>query len=249
MNNFWHSLNKISSLCSKIYTAFNGTDEFFEAGAVTDYSFVQNTAVCTVTFWMKFTDYTEDRLQVVMSTCGIASGNKGFAIWYDNRTVQSSPKYLRMFVPNAGGAGSVIQSLTLDDVIVDNSWHHVAVVMDATNAFFYIDDVKQTGSDTVGVLSTGNNTFAFNAGKANTAAHLFHGDLAHITIWDTNLSDSEITEIHDEGRGTGVDYSGMTNYSANCISHWKLDTLNPVDVKGSINGTSNNMDASNIICG
>ena len=51
-----------------------------------------------------------------------------------------------------------------------------------------------------------------------------------------------MTGIYDQGR-LDTDYSEITGI----ISHWKMDALNPRDEIGSNDGTSINMDSSNIL--
>ena len=54
---------------------------------------------------------------------------------------------------------------------------------------------------------------------------------------------TDILNIYNYGRKAGLIGIGGE------VSQWELDTLNPIDVIGSNNGTSVNMDSSNIVVG
>jgi len=182
---------------------FDRADELLQnIGTVSDFSFIQNTGIFSIHFFMKFTDFTADTSQSFMGNNSGTSGEKGFFILYDNRSSMGSPKRLNCTLTMGGG--NVISSLSANDIITDNNWHSIGISGDGTNIFFYVDDVKTTGSNTMGTLSTGDSTNILQLGKINNLGSLlFGGNLDNVAVWNSLLTDADYTALH--GGGTPID--------------------------------------------
>lgn len=83
---------------------------------------------------------------------------------------------------------------------------------------------------------------------------MFKGIMSNISVWDTGLTSSQVTEIYNEGLP-----SNLNNHSAysNLVSWWQLGENSSfdgsdwlfADEKGSNNGESINMTISDLVNG
>ena len=65
------------------------------------------------------------------------------------------------------------------------------------------------------------------------------GDISDVTLWDTDLSQSELEDIFDEGRNpTIADMTSETVYPTNIISWWRF-VADASDTEGLVDGTFN----------
>ena len=129
--------------------------------------------------------------------------------------------------------------------ILDSQWHHCAFVWDSsTNTFdIYEDGVKiGTSTNTSGSLISSTASayiFSFVNGAPYSS-----GKVDELAIFDSALSQSDITSIYNSG--VPNDLSSLSP-----ISWWRMgdgDTANTItDNVGSNNGTMVNMNASNFV--
>lgn len=103
-----------------------------------------------------------------------------------------------------------------------NKWSHLAIVWDtqnASNSKIYIDNVEQTIDN--GGFPTG--TFNFTnkqtrLGFYYSTAYTFRGGLDELSIWNTALSQSAVTEIYNSGAPN--DLTTLTNASNTNLKAW-----------------------------
>jgi hypothetical protein len=130
-------------------------------------------------------------------------------------------------------------------------WYHIVATYDgsesASGMHIYIDNVDTVLFTALDVMSgSAKNTLDFNLG-ARPGATLYHdGKMDESLVSNQELSASNVSTIFNQGRGA-ASYSTVPGI----IAHWKMDTLNPINeiTPGTYNGTSINMDASNIVEG
>lgn len=226
----------------KCHTTFDGINEYVVVSGNDKYSFIQNTAIFSISLWIKLNDYTASGNQFTLGNNGGTTGKKGFWLGYQG----SSNDRLRLVVTTGGGSSNVvIRSNSANNAIQDNDWHHLVVSCNGTNAFFYIDNVKQTGSDTVNILSTGETGRTLRIGHITEfgGGGYVNGALDEVAIFNDTLTDLEVNEIFLQGRFE-ANYTGINGV----YSHWKMSALNPKDEIIGDNGVSFNMDSSNIAC-
>jgi len=132
----------------------------------------------------------------------------------------------------------------------DGNWHHFAFSRTNTTINLYIDGNLQTVNSN---NLTNNNTKIDTIGAKTNGSYPFKGKLSNISIWNTNLTSTQVTEIYNEGVP-----SNLNNHSAysNLVSWWQLGSNSSfntnwtvLDEKGSNNGTSVNMTESDIVDG
>ena len=125
----------------------------------------------------------------------------------------------------------------------NDEWYHFCIVGDGTTATVYINGQSQ------GTLDDKNPTIN-TIGAFSNSASPFNGSLSNISIWNTNLSASQVSEIYSEGIP-----QNLNNHSAysNLVSWWQLGSntswVDPywiaLDEKGTNNGESQNVAAPN----
>jgi hypothetical protein len=177
---------------------FDGVDDYIEFASLSDFSFMQNTGIFTLSVWMKFDDYTVSGDMELMGNNAGGSVNKGFRFAY-----QGTNDRLRFILTKGVVSDSIIGSNSSDNIISDNNWHHIVVVGDGTNIFYYVDNVKETGGETMDATkSSGDSTYLLALGKTNGygAGTDFNGNYNDVYLWDRNLSDSEVTQIFEAAR-------------------------------------------------
>jgi len=129
--------------------------------------------------------------------------------------------------------------------LTDGNWHNYIITKQGTTVQAYIDG----STITFGNLNGG----AFSS-NANRIARWYHGyysgKISNISLWNKQLSSSEVTEIYSEGIP-----QNLNNHSAysNLVSWWQLGSntswVDPywiaLDEKGTNNGQSQNVAAPN----
>lgn len=79
----------------------------------------------------------------------------------------------------------------------DNQWRHVVGTFDGT-AKLYIDGVQLVSSGVTGALGT--STDPFSVGGTSGIA-TFTGDLDEAYVWNRALTQAEVTELYNSGKG------------------------------------------------
>ena len=141
-----------------------------------------------------------------------------------------------------------------------NTWHFIVLTYDgsglASGVKVYVDGNIQSLTTNDDNLSSFDfsNSGNFEIGSiSNNHTQLFQGLIDETSVWNKELTQSEVTTIYNKGR-INVDYSDMTNYDTNCISHWQMGEKSTFDtnwsipdIKGSNTGTSVNMEETDLI--
>ena len=225
-------LNKIGEFI--LATSFDGVNEYINMGndASLDWS---RTEPLSMFVW--YNKKGGSALGNIANKYDLGGTEKGFS-W---QLTGTGKPYILL----RSGIGSYIQfNGSLE--ISDNDWHLLGITYDgssdATGVDLWIDNVVQTKISITNSIGTGttNNTNEFKIGEGRGG--YLQGALSHFSMYDKELTSGEVTTIYNEGY-ISPDYSSITNL----VSHWKLDRLNPIDEQGTNNGTSVNMDVSNLI--
>ena len=105
-------------------------------------------------------------------------------------------------------------------VLIDNQWHHVAVVRDGVRAQVYLDGKPLGDTGTVQVATGAySNTLLIGAILNHDKPHRnFHGALDDLAVWSKALSDEEIAALAKGG-------------SAKLFDSTSLDELSRFDIK------------------
>lgn len=174
---------------------FDGSDDYIDnIGDLSSFSFIQNTAVFTITFWMKTSNYTALYYPAGNTP---TSAEKGFFVG------KSAAGALTLQVFDGSGVvNRLIIYSTVDGVIADNNWHHISYSANklTTTVNVYVDGVlKTTGSSTgLWTLSTGDSTRTLNIGRINNYnPNKLVGNIANFSIYNKALTAQEILQNYN----------------------------------------------------
>jgi len=230
-------MNIYRYVASLIHTTFDGTNEYIEVNYNSDLIFnygKSNSFSC----WVNFD--TLGTLMGIYNNLHVSTGAWIGFIIYKSATDDIS------FQVRKGPTSSNYSGITSSNTLSASTWHHIAVTYSgglASTMKIYIDGVLETpivSSDTLSGAYT--NTGIIDIGRAYDNNYL-DGKIDKPIIYNTELTAGNVTTIYNYGRKAGLIGIG------NELSQWELDALNPTDVIGSNDGTSINMDSSNIVVG
>lgn len=161
---------------------------------------------CTISAWSK--KAATGAAQVV---CVIDDGTTTNAM----RLNWANTDGVTALASDSGGSSSTITAGTAADT---TTWHHIAAVFSATNSrSAFLDGVKTTVGGTR--VPTGLNAIRLGINAADALD--YNGRLAHVAIWNTALSDGEITGL------AGGD-NPLTVQPGNLVAYWPMDVAGTV---------------------
>ena len=220
-----------------IHTTFNGTNEYVNCGNDTSLNF-ERTNSFSFSFWV-YIDSTGSGSRVVLSRY---ASNKGYFI-----RVQSDLKLRFCLINDNSSTNGIYVDST--SALSTDTWINCIVTYNGTSLIsgvkMYFDKIDQSLTTILDNLSanvTNTNTFCL-ASLDSTPAQLFDGKIDKVIVYNDVITSGEATTIHNYGRKAGLIGIG------NEVSQWEMDALNPSDEIGSNDGTSTNMDSSNIVVG
>jgi hypothetical protein len=182
--------------------SFNGTNQYINnIGGLSSYSFIQNTAVFSISSWIKLDNNTA-RQMIVSSTA--ATAEKGFFFAYETLGGAFGTKAIRFGIDKGVGGVPAVDAKTNDNIITDTLWHHVAVTGIGNSISFYVDGVQQSTTyiTSFSALSSGDSSRNLTIAVANlaTPALFFAGKIDEVRIYNRTLSDSEALQLYNLGR-------------------------------------------------
>jgi hypothetical protein len=166
----------------------NLNDGYIEnIGTTSSFSFIQNTAVFTISALVRLTDLSVSRS--LMSTFRNGPGERGFSLGY-NTTGNS----LEFQMTN--GSNYIFSNLG-SDFFVANTWVFVTIVGDGSTIYYYKNGIFQTSSESLGTLSTGNSARILSIGKSEAIPNNWIGDISQTLIYNRALSSSEVLQNYN----------------------------------------------------
>lgn len=221
--------------------AFDGVDDYIDCGTsqLLDFS-----SSFTISAWVYITS-TASGYDCVYAFKGASNA---FVMFFNNGSGYSPISFGSANYPTDG-------TIKCATNVTINKWNNIVVVYNGngiatpSNYTFYIDNTSQTLTTSGGFSDNGNVNYI----GRYASSHSFTGSISNVSVWNTALTSSQVTEIYNEGVP-----SNLNNHSAytNLVSWWQLGSNSSfntnwtvLDEKGSNNGTSSNMTESDIVDG
>ena len=225
---------------------FDGTNDYIDCGTGLGDSIGDNYAgSLTASLWFKRSSNTLGGL-ITFTTSG-----------YGEFTALVYQSYVRFIINNGG---YYIDHNSSTGYTYDTNWHHLAIVMtpngSVTDIKMYFDGQLLTITPGGSSPTPDNLDFAGKKlliGTFDLGTYSFNGSISNVSIWNTALTSTQVTEIYSEGVP-----QNLLNHSAvsSLVSWWQLGSNSSfntnwtvLDEKGSNNGTSSNMGEDAIVDG
>jgi len=168
------------------------------------FNFVQQTGIFSVSCWIKLDNYTATDLQEILNTNNIGRLQDGWRLFYDNRGVSGSynDKVIGFYLYGDNETASDLDLVYKDNAILDNDWHHIAVVGSPAGTYgtltLYIDGSSvATRALLSGSLTTDTANNDLRIGDYNSN-HRFDGKIDEVAIWSSDQT-SNISNIYNGG--------------------------------------------------
>jgi hypothetical protein len=181
---------------------FGGTDEYVgSVGTASSYSFVQNTSLFSLMAWINLASVTSDTLSSICGNTPIATLDKGFSFYYENRVAASSPRRLT-FISVRGVSGVRRLQVLGSYGTLSTGWHHVACLANGSSGQLYIDGVTDSTAQAVtNTAPSGDSSMALMIGAmayASAPGYLFTllGKLSDVRLYNRELSVTELKAIY-----------------------------------------------------
>jgi len=200
--------------------AFDGTNDYLTAtnSSRTAFNYIHDNKVFTIAAWVKFTDHTADKIQMIAANNRISTLSNGFNVWYDNRSGLRTKAFV-LYITHGGGAGQ-FELLSVENQISDNLWHHVCWTGDGTTIKFYLDGVADGTTEAVTYTGTyGNSPDPLQVGRYTTSGYL-GGKIADFRIYDEDIETTAAGSVANLSNGIDV---------ATGLQHWNIKDEDSVE--------------------
>ncbi len=210
------------------YITLNGTSQFLTTASALDLS--GETAV-TFECWTKMTAENKD-FPLLMSSANPTAGTGGFVLYYGKSLHIFQAQY-RM--AESGSSVWQMEKSTAANQLQDDSWHHVAYVVDRSktgwgSARLYVDGVEQTnnyGKD--GSVPAFFNDYFMIGGGANYASgnNFYTGCIDDVRISRGALTPDQFLKFPSVGKAMRADDGSLP-----VIAHWPFGGKGGRDASG-----------------
>jgi hypothetical protein len=171
---------------------FDGTNDYVNnIGTVSSFPFIQNTALTTLSFWIKFNNTLN--LEYITGNTP-TSAEKGFFL---GKNTNGS---LQVSVFNSGGsANGLVNYASPIGLVNDTNWHNYTITINKTintNTIYKDGVLFSSGAGTgAWTLSSGNSTRTLVlANINNNSFNFFNGNIANYLIYSSVLTAPEILQ-------------------------------------------------------
>lgn len=224
---------------SNVYSInFDGVNDLVDFG--NNYGFERSQAF-SISLWVKPNNLSATR-------CLISKCSNDVNVWGYNieHLVTSGKIQLQM---RTSGLTYPVYAFT--SALTAGVWQHLVVTYNGgsniNGARCYVNSVIGDTPGSSALSGSFSNTASFIVGARNTAFP-FIGNIDEVSVWNKELSQSEITALYNSGQPT--DLATHSAY-ANLLSWWRMgdsDTYPVIlDNKGSVNGTMTNQSSADIV--
>jgi len=187
--------------------SFDGVDEYLTMGNTLDFT---NTDAFSISCWFKRT--RSGVSEFLISKQDSTSNSRGYTLLipFDDNKVTV------VIRNNTASSGRLIVDCTT--AITDTNWHHIVMTYDGSSNVngvnLYLDGNNDTGVTSGTLSATISNTASFQVGAKNGASQ-FSGNIDEVSIFNSELSASDVTAIYNNGAP-----ADLTSLSP--ISWWRM---------------------------
>jgi arabinan endo-1,5-alpha-L-arabinosidase len=210
------TLNSSGIIGSSYSYAFN---DYVATGVKPSVDFTTNEY--SIACWIKLSSTTGQR--------SICTTNNSTAYLRFRQTRPDSGAFDNIGVYIRGDGSSSSNQLVNTTNLTSGTWYHVALVIDSSNVYIYVNGSGQSESKNfTGDFTNIAQDFYIGATNNNgSVTEQFTGDIDELGIWDRALSSSEISELYNSGDGLTYPFSSSSGYT---------NTVNGVETPAKING-------------
>lgn len=181
--------------------AFDGAETHLASiGDLSSFAFMHTTGSFTIRGVMQLNDHTADIAQGLITSVATSKEN-GFALAYENRSVASADRQLRLLLVRGVDKTPAIDASSPNGTIVDNNPHLIHVTGDGPSETvrFYVDGTEVGNVVGYSGLGSGNASRVVNIGRWNHSAPLgyLNGRWHQCAVYDTPMGATEIGAEHD----------------------------------------------------
>jgi len=174
---------------------FDGVDDYVNnIGSISDFSFIQNTGVFTISAWVRLTDLSVARY-FLGNNNGTTSA-KGFYLGYSG----DSGTLVLLITYGVGGQSTLLNFQ--NNIFTVNDWTQVTCVGDGITFQVYKNGIRFGSSAAFGVFSTGNSARTLSIGRINNLnSSYWQGNVSQTSIYNRALSATEVQQNFNALRG------------------------------------------------
>jgi hypothetical protein len=171
---------------------FDGVNNYVtNIGTVSDFSFIQNTGIFTISAWVKLTDLSSARY-VLGNNDGTAN-SKGFYLGY-----QGVSGRLWLAITYGVGGQLTLNYFSSNNFFTVNDWIYVTCVGNGTISQFYKNGIPFGSPSNFSTFSTGDSSRVLSIGRINNfGTSYWSGSVATTQIYNRALLQQEITQNYN----------------------------------------------------
>ena len=179
---------------------FDGVDSYFDAGLI------DITSSKTISIWFKSSNISS--IQGLFEIMPDPNTSDFLVVWiYNSKILVSS--------------NGVVSDSKESSVLSSNTWYNLIITKSSgiiDNIYINGLDDTQSTTDTLGFVGGRGNTYIGATYQGTAYAYEFNGNLDEVSIWNTALSQSAVTEIYNSGAPN--DLTTLTNASNTNLKAW-----------------------------
>jgi len=188
---------------------FDGTDDYIACGNGVSFDITDD---ITMACWVKSSTLpTTGGQETIMGRDDSTNRNYTLYIQEGSGNVKFFWDYL---------VSDALQRVSSSTNLSVDTWYHVVCTRDITTGknIIYVNGVaEQTHTDSTSSIDNDNVQFAI--GARGNGANFFEGSIGQVAIWNTALTQPEVTTLYASGDRSG-DWTTMQNSSQ--VGHWRL---------------------------
>jgi hypothetical protein len=166
---------------------FNNTSIIDNIGSLSSFSFIQNTGIFTINFWVKTTNFTDEQGLILNE----GNTNNGFFL-------EKNSNYIFFYMSNGVSAIGTNQQL---NYFLDTDWHMVTLIGNGIGTIFYKDSIQFGNiNNYTSPFAVGDSTNKLKIGSFFPPYSLT-GQMDEVGIWDRALNISEIRQLYNNNVG------------------------------------------------